>query len=154
MQQKGTRSQSLTIPEPDETDFPEVPASQVHKRVTAMVDHLSGLMLKMNEHSPRGSTMAKMLSRITKEAINDLQEAPPEIIAHYFEQVSAMMYWAATGLPIANIPFPEGFSPDLELYASDYQEAVAARPDPEAVDRAIRESVKLAHAQIEVANSQ
>jgi hypothetical protein len=69
-----------------------------------------GFMLKDVMDSPNTSKRTKfMMSKIWEEAMFELRYAPEELVQEQFLRTTAVMYWIATGQPIANIPMPEGF---------------------------------------------
>jgi len=102
---------------------------------------LSHFVHTLSAMSDGKSNVARILGRISKEALTDMADAPPEVVEYYFRQAAGMMFWAATGEPIPGVEFPEGFSPELELYSADYQEIVMQRPDPEEIDAAQRAAI-------------
>lgn len=60
-----------------------------------------------------GGTSARaaiLVQRVFNDAMEDAEEIPPEFMELYLKQGSAIMYWAATGETIVNMPLPEEFT--------------------------------------------
>lgn len=112
----------------------------MHQRVTAVLEHLVSTFDKLSDGG-RASQVSRILQRISKEALTDMADAPPEVVRYYFRQAAGLMYWAATGEPIPGVEFPEGFNPEFDLFSEAYQEIVSMRPDPEEVDAAQRHAI-------------
>jgi hypothetical protein len=96
----GQSGQSSTIPAPDDTN-------PVTKRAAVAMQY----MLTKGQNSSKVGVM-RVVGKICAEAIEDASEVPPAIAEFYMKQLSAMMYWVATGdNPAAlNMPLPEDFN--------------------------------------------
>ena len=55
------------------------------------------------------STKIKIVNKIVGEALRDASEVPPAIAEFYMKQLSALVWWIATGDKNPDIPFPEDF---------------------------------------------
>jgi hypothetical protein len=68
-------------------------------------------MLAKGQSSSRSGVM-RVVGKICAEAISDASEVPAPIAEFYMKQLSAMMYWVATGdNPAAlDMPLPEDFN--------------------------------------------
>lgn len=51
----------------------------------------------------------KIVTKIVSEALSDASEVPPEIAEFYMKQLSAMIWWVATGEEAGEIPLPSDF---------------------------------------------
>ena len=60
-----------------------------------------------------------LLRKIVGEATEEIDNVPPEMLEYYFKRAAHMMYWAATGCTIENMPMPPGFRPPAELSEAD-----------------------------------
>jgi hypothetical protein len=63
----------------------------------------------------RGSSTAKsstmrIVTKIVTEALEDASDVPPPIAEFYMKQLSAMIFWVATGTQNEDIPLPEDFT--------------------------------------------
>lgn len=86
--------------------MPAVEEPEVISRMNSAMQ----FMLKDIMSSENTSRRTKfMMSKIWEEAMFELRGAPPELIEDQFLRTTGIMYWIATGQPIANIPMPEGF---------------------------------------------
>lgn len=77
-----------------------------------MLDYFIG---NIGNDTVKNRRMSVMLKRIAAEAADEMSDVPPEIIELYFTQAAGVMYWAATGERIYNIPLPNGFEVPAEL---------------------------------------
>lgn len=123
----------------------------VLRRTTAMMKHL---LKDVDNGTKKGKRTAYMLGKLMDEAQEELVDAPPEMIEFYLKRTSAMMFWAATGERIVNIPLPSDFKPAPELDARDVPtmtpveraawralEVSDGNPDPELVDGEQRRAI-------------
>lgn len=99
-----------------------VEESDVIKRIRLITDHFTKSIAK----DPSKKKVAFLLRRITEEAIEEMVDAPEEILEYYMTEATAILYWAATGMVIENMPLPDDFQPDLELSAKAVQKALEA----------------------------
>jgi hypothetical protein len=65
-------------------------------------------MVSKGEKGGKQTTM-KIVTKIVSEALSDASEVPPEIAEFYMKQLSAMIWWVATGQQAGDIPLPEDF---------------------------------------------
>jgi hypothetical protein len=101
---------------PTQHSTPDQGEPFVVQRVRAMLDFLLRDAVHANFKQQK---MAKMIRRLADEALSELCDVPPELVEHYFTRTAAMMYWAATGETILNIPLDENFKPDPAISAKD-----------------------------------
>lgn len=116
---------------------------------------MSFLLKDVNDGTKKGKRTAFLLNKLVNEAYEELVDAPPEMIEFYIRRTAALMYWAATGERIVNIPLPQNFTPDRVLETRDdptmsidekrMWAAIEAKPDPEEIDgqqrKVIREAI-------------
>jgi hypothetical protein len=84
--------------------------------VEVMMNHF---LADIDDGSQKGKRTAFLLRKLVSEAVEEMGEIPPEMMEFYFKRAAAMMYWAATGERIVNIPLPPSFVPDSELERKD-----------------------------------
>lgn len=65
-------------------------------------------MVSKGGTGPKAATM-RIVNKIVSEALTDASDVPPEIAEFYMKQLSAMIYWVATGETAGDIPMPEDF---------------------------------------------
>jgi hypothetical protein len=93
-------SQSSTLTPIEE----ELPATI--KRLNASIEFMLRGILDSESTSPKVKFMMK---KILDEAMEELREAPEEIVADGFLRNAAMFYWVSSGEVIQNMPMPVGF---------------------------------------------
>jgi hypothetical protein len=100
---QDTRS---TILEADDAPDP------VFVRCEAVTQYL----LRGFTESPETSKKAKFFAtKIVAEALLELRDAPPEMIAEHFLRSAAAFYWVSTGNTIENMPMPDGFWDEMGM---------------------------------------
>jgi hypothetical protein len=65
-------------------------------------------MVNKGEGGGKKATM-RIVTKIVSEALTDASEVPPEIAEFYMKQLSAMIWWVATGSQAGEIPLPDDF---------------------------------------------
>jgi hypothetical protein len=50
-----------------------------------------------------------MVNKLISDALDEAGEVPPEILEFYMGQATAVLYWAASGETIVNMPLPDDF---------------------------------------------
>lgn len=111
MRNKGRENSEYSIQVQDE---PEAEDAPVIKRIQLMLDYF---ISNIGQDTAKNKRVAYMLKRIATEAADEMADVPPEIIELYFKQAAGVMFWAATGEQIINIPLPAGFETPKELSA-------------------------------------
>lgn len=106
--------QSLPTTEPGILAQDERP--YVVRRVEVMMNHFIG---DVDNGTKKGRRTAFLMKKLIAEAAEEASDVPPEMMEFYFKRAAAMMYWAATGMRIENIPLPPSFKPDSELETHD-----------------------------------
>jgi hypothetical protein len=66
-------------------------------------------MVSKGESGGKARTL-RVVTKIVTEALSDASEVPPEIAEFYMKQLSAMIWWVATGKEAGDIPMPEDFT--------------------------------------------
>lgn len=57
----------------------------------------------------KGNKVGYLISKLTDELLEEAADVPPEILEFYMRQSTAVLYWAATGEQIINLPMPHDF---------------------------------------------
>src|SRR5579863_3464615 len=120
----------------------------VLRRMELMVEHMTK---SIDDGTKKGKRTAYLVKKLIQEASEEIADAPPEMISFYIERSAALMYWAATGERILNMPLPKDFDPPAELCTSDPQTmteleykawmTIESKPDPELVDAEQRRAI-------------
>lgn len=139
---------SLSILDRDDELTPESEVPFVVRRTKYMMQFL---LKDINDGSKKGKRTAFLLNKLVDEAYEELVDVPPEMVEYYVRQTAAIMYWAATGERILNLPLPARFSPAAELEVRDTPTmseveqrawaAIESAPDPEEIDRMQRGAI-------------
>lgn len=69
----------------------------------------------VNDGSAKGKRTSYLLTRLAKEALEEMKEVPPQMVEFYFRRAAAIMYWSATGERVIGMPMPDDFQPPAEL---------------------------------------
>lgn len=117
--------QTLT---PLSTLVPDKP--DVLLRMEAMMEYFTK---SIDDGTKKGRRTSFLIKKLIQEASEEIADAPPEMISFYIERSAALMYWAATGERIVNIPLPDDFRVPPELEAARHLEALS-KPDPDEID--------------------
>jgi hypothetical protein len=88
------------------TLIPSEPDSPLVIRIETAVDFMLRDILSNEGTSPKVKFMMK---KILGEAMEELRDAPQDIIADGFMRQAALFYWMSTGQIIENVPMPLGF---------------------------------------------
>lgn len=78
----------------------------VIRRIKLVVSYIASMANKSTGVPP-------LVSKIVAEMLGDLSDVPPEIVAFYTKQVSALLYWVASGEAMDELPLPEGFETEV-----------------------------------------
>lgn len=115
-----------------------------------MVQHMTSTI---DDGSKKGKRTAFLIKKLIAEAAEEMDDVPPEMISFYMNRAAAMMYWAATGERIVNMPLPPDFNPPAHLDIPDAPTLSPAereswlelegisKPDPEEVDAEQRRAI-------------
>jgi hypothetical protein len=90
--------------------------SFVLQRVKAVIDHLTK---GLNDGSKKGKRTAFLIRKLADEALDEMCDVPPEMVEYYFTRSAAMMFWAATGMVVENLPMDPDFKMPPELCQHD-----------------------------------
>jgi hypothetical protein len=68
-------------------------------------------MVAKGQNSSNGkSATMRVVTKIVTEALSDASDVPPAIAEFYMKQLSAMIWWTATGESLEEMPLPEDFT--------------------------------------------
>lgn len=100
MRDKG-RTQGTPLALESGIQAPEVDAP-VYQRMQTVVEYITTMM-------PDDFKGAKIAKRVGRELVTDMAEIPPVFVEFYTKQLTAMMYWVATGEKMEDMPLPADF---------------------------------------------
>lgn len=102
------RTSGRSAEKKDQTDQSFSTVEQVDNPVMNRAGRAISYMVSKGENGGKQATM-KIVTKIVREALSDASEVPPEIAEFYMKQLSAMIWWVATGEEAGEIPLPEDF---------------------------------------------
>jgi hypothetical protein len=91
--------------------------------VVQRINHVMEYFLSQMGGEGKAGQFKRMLAMISRDAMEEMKDAPPEAIEFYFRRAAGLIYWSACGERILNIPWPKDFAPPSELDAPQ-QEAL------------------------------
>lgn len=102
MRDKGRldSTQSTTLAQAD---------APVIQRTKLVLDYFADSVTSRNDDDPKSKRVSFLLKKVAQDAIEEASEVPPEIMELYMAQAAAVLYYAATGEVIVNMPLPEDF---------------------------------------------
>lgn len=80
---------------------------------------LDAMLADVKGEDKKSKRFKFLLRKIVAEATDEIDNVPPEMLEYYFKRAAHMMFWAATGTTIENMPMPPGFRPPAEISAPD-----------------------------------
>lgn len=81
----------------------------VIQRTKLVLDYFADSVSSRNDDDPKSKRVSFLLKKVAQDAIEEASEVPPEIMELYMAQAAAVLYYAATGEVIVNMPLPEDF---------------------------------------------
>lgn len=98
----------------------------VHLRINHVMDYF---LSQLDDGTTKSKRTKLLLKAISDEASEEMVDAPPEAIEFYFKRAAGLIYWAATGEKILNIPWPADLVLPGELAAAESVKEIKATPE-------------------------